>query len=95
LLTINAKDSSPPASYRWVRQSGYAGALIVHLTVPVFVDLGWASMPAVTLVVQTRLQNQTLQEPLPGYGEYAQQVRFRLIPEVWSALDRCKRRQPW
>ena len=35
------------------------------------------------LVVRTVLEDRTLQNELPGYKEYAEQVRYRLIPGVW------------
>jgi protein-S-isoprenylcysteine O-methyltransferase Ste14 len=38
---------------------------------------------AVTLTVRTALEDKTLHEDLPGYVEYAQRVRYRLLPGVW------------
>jgi len=35
------------------------------------------------LIVRTLLEDRTLQTELPGYKEYAQHVRFKLIPGVW------------
>jgi protein-S-isoprenylcysteine O-methyltransferase Ste14 len=35
------------------------------------------------LVVRTVLEDRTLQNELPGYEEYAQRVRYRLLPGVW------------
>jgi protein-S-isoprenylcysteine O-methyltransferase Ste14 len=29
------------------------------------------------------MEERTLAEELPGYREYAQRVRYRLIPRVW------------
>jgi protein-S-isoprenylcysteine O-methyltransferase Ste14 len=47
----------------------------------------WALIPAViavlALVARTALEDRTLREELPGYEEYAQGVRFRLVPGVW------------
>jgi len=34
-------------------------------------------------ILRTSLEDKTLQEELPGYKEYAQKVRYRLIPGVW------------
>jgi protein-S-isoprenylcysteine O-methyltransferase Ste14 len=28
-------------------------------------------------------EERLLKQPLPGYAEYMEQVRFRLIPGVW------------
>ena len=48
---------------------------------------GWALLPAlfltVVLIIRTRLEDQTLQAELSGYREYAQRVRYRLVPGVW------------
>jgi len=34
-------------------------------------------------LIATRLEDQALQEKLEGYRDYAQRVRYRLIPGVW------------
>jgi len=33
--------------------------------------------------VRTALEDRTLQQELPGYREYADRVRYRLIPGVY------------
>ena len=48
----------------------------------------WAALiPAILmvpmLVLKTLWEDQTLQAELAGYKEYAQRVRYRLIPGVW------------
>lgn len=35
------------------------------------------------VIVRTGLEDRTLQWELPGYPEYARQVRYRLFPGVW------------
>lgn len=73
--------------YRWVRHPGYAGALLVYLVTPFFLDSRWAFLPAVCLaillVIRTHLEDRTLHEELEGYREYAGRVRYRLLPRVW------------
>jgi protein-S-isoprenylcysteine O-methyltransferase Ste14 len=73
--------------YRWVRHPGYAGALLLYLATPFFLDSLWALVPALflsaALVIRTRLEDATLQERLAGYREYAGWVRYRLAPGVW------------
>jgi protein-S-isoprenylcysteine O-methyltransferase Ste14 len=73
--------------YRWVRHPGYAGSLLVYLAIPFFLDTSWAFLPAVffaiAVVIRTSLEDKTLQEELEGYREYAQRVRYRLLPGVW------------
>jgi protein-S-isoprenylcysteine O-methyltransferase Ste14 len=41
------------------------------------------AVASLVLVVRTALEDRTLQNELPGYREYAQRVRYRLIPGVW------------
>jgi protein-S-isoprenylcysteine O-methyltransferase Ste14 len=38
---------------------------------------------AVALVCRTVLEDRTLRRELPGYEEFAQQTRYRLVPGVW------------
>jgi protein-S-isoprenylcysteine O-methyltransferase Ste14 len=73
--------------YRWVRHPGYAGALLAYLGTPLFLDSVWAFVPFlfifIMLVIRTRLEDRFLQGRLGGYWEYAQSVRYRLLPGVW------------
>lgn len=73
--------------YRVVRHPGYAGGLISWLAAPVFFSSYWVAIPMVLTilasVLRTALEDQTLQDELPGYREYARQTRFRLIPGIW------------
>ncbi|HSN78279.1 MAG TPA: isoprenylcysteine carboxylmethyltransferase family protein [Anaerolineae bacterium] len=73
--------------YRRVRHPGYAGALLAYLATPLLLDSVWALLPALlltgVLIVRTGLEDQTLQAELPGYRDYAERVRYRLLPGVW------------
>jgi protein-S-isoprenylcysteine O-methyltransferase Ste14 len=73
--------------YRFVRHPGYAGALWTYLAMPVLLDSLWAFIPAVLLVgvliLRTSLEDRTLRAELPGYREYTQKTRYRLIPGIW------------
>ena len=73
--------------YRWVRHPGYAGALLSYLAGPFLLDSWWTMIPValsfLILFIRTALEDRTLQEKLAGYEEYAQNVRYRLIPGVW------------
>jgi protein-S-isoprenylcysteine O-methyltransferase Ste14 len=73
--------------YSWVRHPGYAGALLSYLAVPFLLDSWWTLIPVmmafVIIFVRTSLEDRALQEKLEGYLEYAQKVRYRLIPGVW------------
>ena len=73
--------------YAWVRHPGYAGTLLSYWASPLLLDTYWGLIPAgiltVLLVIRTRLEDQTLQDELEGYRDYAKQVRYRLIPGIW------------
>jgi protein-S-isoprenylcysteine O-methyltransferase Ste14 len=47
----------------------------------------WAYLPVLltiaAMVARTALEDRTLHEELHGYAEYAQRVRYRLLPGVW------------
>jgi len=73
--------------YRWLRHPGYFGAILTYLVTPIFLDSFWVFVPAVfitlILVIRTALEDRFLQKELQSYREYAQQVRYRLIPGIW------------
>jgi protein-S-isoprenylcysteine O-methyltransferase Ste14 len=73
--------------YRLVRHPGCAGGLLGYLCIPILLDSLWAWIPTLLLVavmvIRTALEDKTLQAELPGYREYAQKTRFRLLPGIW------------
>jgi protein-S-isoprenylcysteine O-methyltransferase Ste14 len=73
--------------YAIVRHPGYVGASLWVLGSPLIVGSAYGLIPAgITvglLVLRTYLEDKTLQAELPGYAEYAQRVRHRLLPGVW------------
>lgn len=73
--------------YRWIRHPGYAGALFANLATPLLLDSRWTFLPAVfaaaALVLRTLLEDRTLTQELAGYREYAERVRYRLLPGLW------------
>ena len=73
--------------YRFVRHPGYAGNILPLFGIVLALDSVWALIPvavALTItVVRTALEDQALQEELPGYRDYAQRVRYRLIPGIY------------
>jgi protein-S-isoprenylcysteine O-methyltransferase Ste14 len=77
-------DSGP---YRIVRHPGYAGNILPLLGIVLALSSLWTLIPAavalVIAVIRTALEDRTLQEELPGYKEYARQVRYRLMPGIW------------
>lgn len=73
--------------YRTVRHPGYVGYALQFLAIPFLLGSLWALLPwlvaAVSMVIRTALEDRMLRAELPGYGEYAKQVRWRLVPGVW------------
>lgn len=73
--------------YRVVRHPGYAGWMVSNVAVVIMLGSIWAFLPAViavvALVARTALEDRMLREELPGYEEYAQRVRYRLVPGIW------------
>jgi len=73
--------------YQYVRHPGYVGTILLDLMVPFMLNSLWAVIPgvlsALVLVIRTSMEDKTLIEELPGYKEYAERVRYRLIPGIW------------
>jgi len=77
-------DSGP---YRFVRHPGYAGNIPPLFGIVLALGSVWTLIPAalalIITVIRTVLEDQTLQEELPGYRNYARRVRYRLIPGIY------------
>ncbi len=77
-------DSGP---YRIVRHPGYAGNLLALPGMVLALGSVWILIPAIAAliisVIRTALEDRTLQEELPGYKDYMQRVRYRLIPWIY------------
>lgn len=73
--------------YKFVRHPMYLGSLFADFGTPLFFGSYWALIPgaimAALFIYRTAREDQTLQEELPGYKDYAQKVRYRLVPGVW------------
>ncbi|MCJ7515757.1 MAG: isoprenylcysteine carboxylmethyltransferase family protein [Dehalococcoidia bacterium] len=73
--------------YGTIRHPGYAGLIMSLLAYPFILGSWWGFLPNLVLsliiVIRTALEDRTLQKELPGYAEYAQKVKYRLIPLIW------------
>lgn len=73
--------------YRFVRHPGYVGTVLQALGLPFLLGSLWALIPGITavglMIIRTALEDHTLQVELPGYREFVQKVRYRLIPGIW------------
>ena len=73
--------------YAIVRHPMYAAALILMLGIPLALGSWWgllALLPGVPALVWRILdEERLLKRDLPGYAEYTQRMRFRLIPRLF------------
>ena len=73
--------------YRLVRHPGYSGGLLLLLSAGVALG-SWIAMVPILLIVplmvrRTLIEERMLARALPGYANYMQRVRSRIIPGVW------------
>jgi protein-S-isoprenylcysteine O-methyltransferase Ste14 len=73
--------------YAVVRHPMYVGVLVQYVATPLALGSAWglviSAYLVVLLVVRTSLEDRTLRAELPGYAEFAEQTRHRLIPGIW------------
>lgn len=73
--------------YAIVRHPMYAASLILMLGIPLALGSWWGLLTFVpgipTLVWRILDEERLLKRDLPGYAEYTQRVRFRLIPGLF------------
>ncbi len=73
--------------YRFVRHPGYVGFILQSIGPSFLWGSLWALIPGITgavlIIIRTSLEDRMLQAELPGYLDYVQQVRYRLVPGIW------------
>ena len=73
--------------YRFVRHPGYVAGIVMAASLALIFGSLWALLPAagvmLLLIIRTHLEDSVLKIELPGYADYAQKVRCRLLPGVW------------
>ena len=73
--------------YAVVRHPMYVGVLLMYLATPVALGSWWALLPAMAiapiLVIRISNEEQVLERDLPGYKEYKQKTKYRLLPGIW------------
>ena len=73
--------------YRWVRHPGYAGAIPAVVASGIalcsWLATGVGALGVPLLLWRTTAEDRVLRAELPGYGDYARSVRWRLLPGVW------------
>ena len=73
--------------YRYMRHPMYLGVIVAFLGIPLVLGSWWAMVPSVVIsglfVYRTYREDQMLKNGLAGYAEYAEGVRYRLLPGIW------------
>jgi protein-S-isoprenylcysteine O-methyltransferase Ste14 len=73
--------------YKFVRHPMYVGNVIMMVGVPLALGSDWGLLfvlPGVVVLIFRILdEEKMLTQDLTGYHEYAQRVRYRLMPYVW------------
>jgi protein-S-isoprenylcysteine O-methyltransferase Ste14 len=73
--------------YGRIRHPFYLGFIVFFIGVALWLQ-SYASvlallLPSSLFVARIRVEERTLAETLPGYPDYTQRVRYRLVPFVW------------
>ena len=73
--------------YKFVRHPGYLAGIILGISMSFILGSAFGLVPAgisvLILITRTWLEDKTLHDELDGYSEYAQRVRYRLVPGIW------------
>ena len=88
--TIQVEEGQPVVStglYAYVRHPMYSGALLLLAAMPLALGSWWCVFLLVpffpVLVWRILDEEMFLRKNLPGYAEYMQRVRYRLVPRLW------------
>ena len=73
--------------YGIVRHPMYSATIFLFLSMPLILGslISFIIMLAYIPIINVRMKNeeQVLAEGLPGYKEYMQKVKYRIIPYIW------------
>jgi protein-S-isoprenylcysteine O-methyltransferase Ste14 len=70
--------------YARIRHPMYVGMILFNLCLPPLLGswygLGVSALAIGPVILRTALEDRTLEAELPGYADYAERVRWRLVP---------------
>jgi protein-S-isoprenylcysteine O-methyltransferase Ste14 len=73
--------------YAIIRHPMYFSTLLIYPFSPLALGSYWAMLPTfiiiILLVARILNEEEVLVRDLPGYAEYRQKVKYRLIPGIW------------
>jgi len=73
--------------YSMVRHPMYVGILIMYIPTPIALGSYWGLIPMLTmpvaLIMRIINEEKVLCKELPGYREYCEKTKYRLIPFIW------------
>lgn len=73
--------------YALIRHPMYLAIMIMSVFAPLALGSYWAVVPALSLILvlvaRIRNEEKVLLAELPGYREYVERIRYRLIPRIW------------
>lgn len=73
--------------YRLIRHPGYFSIIVWTMSVPMIfgtLNIGIVSFAIIIIItIRTYFEDSMLKKELPGYLDYTNQVKYRLIPFIW------------
>jgi protein-S-isoprenylcysteine O-methyltransferase Ste14 len=73
--------------YRFVRHPGYLGFILQSVGTSLLLGSLWVLVPGIIaarlIALRTSYEDRTLQAELPGYLDFVQDVRYRLVAGIW------------
>jgi len=73
--------------YHYVRHPWYVGLILWFFSLPLALGSLYSFIPAgvltILVIMRIFIEEKTLRQELPGYEEYCQNVKYRIIPYVW------------
>jgi protein-S-isoprenylcysteine O-methyltransferase Ste14 len=73
--------------YRFLRHPGYLGTILGSPCAGIALGSWWSLLPLLPMVFlflrRISVEDRFLREGLVGYADYADRVRYRLVPGLW------------